>query len=141
MTAATQAALLEALKLAEWVVYDNPDWGSQTFCPVCRNDKKYGHYEGCQLAAAIASVEAQPPAPEPVARALAEFREALLRDLEEPDDELLAEFQRAFLQQLKRRKHKGGESAEIAGARAMFKLAFSRERAPHPTHQDTGDAA
>lgn len=57
---------------------------------------------------------------------------ALLRELEEPDDELLAEFQRAFLQQLKRRKHKGGESAEMAGARAMFKLAFSRARAAAP---------
>lgn len=65
-----------------------------------------------------------------VVEALSAFKADLLRDIEEPDDELLTEFQRAFVQQLRRRKHKPQlESAEKAGARAMFKLAVSRERA------------
>lgn len=64
---------------------------------------------------------------------LVSFKANLLRDIEEPDDELLAEFQRAFTQQLQRRKHNPSlESAEKAGARAMFKLAVTRERKALP---------
>lgn len=45
--------LLDALKLAEWAEFTDSDHGTITFCPSCRNEKKYGHYEGCQIAAAI----------------------------------------------------------------------------------------
>lgn len=49
--------LLAALELAQWVDFDDSDYGTVTFCPVCRNDKKYGHYDGCQMASAIASAK------------------------------------------------------------------------------------
>lgn len=59
------------------------------------------------------------------------FKAELLQSIDEPDDELLEEFQRAFVQQLHRRRNKPHlESAEKAGARAMFKLAISRAAAP-----------
>ena len=70
---------------------------------------------------------------QPVGEPVAQERARLLASLEEPDDELLAEFQRAFVQQLHRRRHKSGlESAELAGIRALLKMAISRERTAPP---------
>ena|SRR5271165_1239874 len=49
--------MLEALKAVEWVEFSDSDHGVIMFCSVCRNDKKYGHYEGCQIDAAITKAE------------------------------------------------------------------------------------
>ena len=56
---------LDALRIGEWVSYEDSDHGEQVFCPVCRNAKEYGHYEDCKLEAAIAALQAQIDAPEP----------------------------------------------------------------------------
>lgn len=59
----------DALRIAEWVCYEDPDNGTQIFCPVCCNAKQHGHYEDCQLEASIAALQAAIDAPdaEPVA--------------------------------------------------------------------------
>jgi hypothetical protein len=46
-------ALLTELHRIEWVEFDDSDWGTQIFCPTCRNAKKHGHYDGCTLHEAL----------------------------------------------------------------------------------------
>jgi hypothetical protein len=47
------AVLRGALKRVEWAEYPDPGWGTQTFCPICRMGKKYGHLEGCEISIAL----------------------------------------------------------------------------------------
>lgn len=49
--------LRSALVAVQWVDFNDSDHGVQTFCPVCRNNKEYGHYEGCDLDAALKQPE------------------------------------------------------------------------------------
>ena len=55
-----QSALIEklakALKMVEYVAYDDPDWGSHEFCPSCSMEKKHTHYE-CRTEEALAAYE------------------------------------------------------------------------------------
>lgn len=46
--------MADALKLVEWDEYEDPDWGTQEFCPCCRMKKKHGHYE-CRTEEALSA--------------------------------------------------------------------------------------
>lgn len=50
--------LLAMLLQVEWVNYNDPDHGEQTFCQVCRYDKKHGHHDECELGALLKKVRA-----------------------------------------------------------------------------------
>jgi hypothetical protein len=45
--------LLEALEIAQWCQYNDPDNGLLEFCPECRNDRKHGHHPTCIIGIAI----------------------------------------------------------------------------------------
>ncbi len=50
--------LAELVKTNQWVEYNDPDYGTQRFCPDCRNDKKFGtHLPECGIGKALAKIE------------------------------------------------------------------------------------
>jgi hypothetical protein len=53
---AAYAGFAEVLGEAQWCAYNDPDHGPQVFCPVCRADKKNGHYPACAVGSVLATL-------------------------------------------------------------------------------------